>query len=143
MYDNYDTDFYAWANRQAELLRSERLNEADIAHIAEEIESIGKSELRELENRLAVLFVHLLKWRFQPTLRCRSWELSIKEQRRRLRRHLDQSPSLKNKLPQAQLDAFGDAVLKAARQTGLEESGFPSDCPFVLEQALNDDWWPQ
>ena len=54
---------------------------------------MGKSELRELENRLALLFTHLLKWRYQPTLRCRSWELEIREQRRRLRRHFAQNSS--------------------------------------------------
>ena len=79
MQDTYDTDFYAWANTQAELLRTGQLEKADIAHIAEEIESMGKSELRELENRLALLFSHLLKWQLQPTLRSRSWELTIKD----------------------------------------------------------------
>ena len=140
--DSYDTDFYAWASTQAALLRAGKLDQADIAHIAEEIEDMGKGELRELENRLAVLFAHLLKWHFQPTLRSRSWELTIKEQRRRLRRHLAQNPSLRSKVPQAREDAYGDAVLAAARQTGLAESAFPEACPFSLDQALDDDWWP-
>jgi hypothetical protein len=142
MQDIYDTDFYAWANTQAELLRTGQLEKADIEHIAEEIESMGKGELRELENRLALLFTHLLKWQLQPTLRSRSWELTIKEQRRRLRRHLAQNPSLKRKLSQAQEDAYGDAILEAARQTGLAEEGFPVQCPFNGDQMLNDDYWP-
>jgi len=140
--DTYETDFYAWANTQAELLRAGKLGEADIEHIAEEIESMGKGELRELENRLAVLFTDLLKWRFQPTHRSRSWELTVKEQRRRLRRHLAQNPSLQSTLPQAIEDAYGDAFLEAARQTGLAEEAFPSECPFTTEQALDDQWWP-
>lgn len=49
----YDEDFYAWANEQAALLRAGRLAEADIAHIAEEIESMGKTEKRELRYELA------------------------------------------------------------------------------------------
>ncbi len=140
--DTYETDFYAWANTQAELLRTGALDQADIEHIAEEIESMGKGELRALENRLAVLFTHLLKWRFQPTHRSRSWELTIKEQRRRLCRHLAQNPSLKSRLPQVREDAYGDAILEAARQTGLAEEAFPAVCPFPSEQALDDDWWP-
>ena len=56
----YDTDFYAWANEQAALLRSGNLSAADIENIAEEIESMGKSEKRELVNRLTVLLLHLL-----------------------------------------------------------------------------------
>ena len=62
----YETDFYAWANEQAALLRGGKLPEADIAHIAEEIESMEK---RELVSRLTVLLLHLLKSRFQPALR--------------------------------------------------------------------------
>ena len=65
----YDTDFYAWANEQAALLRAGRLSEADVENIAEEIESTGKREKRELVSRLTVLFVHLLKWRYQPMYR--------------------------------------------------------------------------
>ncbi|MSW82828.1 MAG: DUF29 family protein, partial [Actinobacteria bacterium] len=69
----YEADFYAWANQQAALLRRGKLSSADIAHIAEEIESMGKSEKRELINRLTVLLLQLLKWRFQPGLRGNSW----------------------------------------------------------------------
>jgi hypothetical protein len=91
---------------------------------------------------LAVLYTRLLKWRFQPTHRSRGWELTIKEQRRRLRRHLAQNPSLKSKLPQAREDDYGDAVLEAARQTGLAEDAFPPDCPFTTQETLDDAWWP-
>ncbi|MBK1700104.1 DUF29 domain-containing protein [Thiococcus pfennigii] len=142
MTNTYESDFYSWATTQAALLRAGRLDQADIEHIAEEIESMGKGELRELENRLAVLYTHLLKWRFQPIHRGRSWELTIKEQRRRLRRHLDQNPSLKAKLAQAIADAYGDAILEAARQTGLAEDAFPQTCPFTFEQTVDDGYWP-
>src|SRR5689334_13690461 len=90
----YDTDFYAWTAEQAALLRAGRLSEADVENIAEEIESMGRSERRELVNRLTVLFVHLLKWRHQPGLRPRSWALTIEQQRIQLGRHLDHNPSL-------------------------------------------------
>ncbi|HEY3718618.1 MAG TPA: DUF29 domain-containing protein [Roseiarcus sp.] len=78
---NYDSDFYAWANEQAALLRAGRLGQADIEHIAQEIESMGRTEKRELVSRLRVLLVHLLKWRFQPTGRGSSWKASIRVQR--------------------------------------------------------------
>jgi hypothetical protein len=64
----HDRDFYSWTLQQAGLLREGRLSEADIEHIAEELESMGASERRELTNRLAVLVAHLLKWQFQPAL---------------------------------------------------------------------------
>lgn len=65
----YETDFYARANLQAALLRSGNLRAAEIDHIAEEIESMGRSEKRELLSRLAALLMHLLEWQTQPTLR--------------------------------------------------------------------------
>ena len=62
----YDQDFYAWSREQAELLRAGELGQADIEHIAEEIESMGRTEKRELISRLEILLLHLLKWRYQP-----------------------------------------------------------------------------
>ena len=55
--------------QQATLLREGQLSRADIENIAEEIESMGKSERRELVNRLTVLLTHLLKWLYQPSRR--------------------------------------------------------------------------
>ena len=110
----YEADFYAWANQQAALLRAGKLSSADIAHIAEEIASMGKSEKRELVNQLTVLLLHLLKWRFQPSLRGNSWRYTIKVQRRDLARHLDHNPSLRAQLAPVLADAYASAVLMAA-----------------------------
>ena len=110
----YDRDFYAWANEQAALLRAGQLAEADIENIAEEIETMGRSEKRELVNRLTVLLLHLLKWQFQPSLHGNSWRLTIEEQRYRLEDHLKDNPSLKVQLGQAMRDAYRLALIEAA-----------------------------
>lgn len=88
----YDRDFYAWSREQAELLRSGKLAEADIENIAEEIDSMGRTEKRELISRLTVLLLHLLTWRFQPGKRGPSWEASIANQRDDIADHLDDNP---------------------------------------------------
>jgi hypothetical protein len=75
---NYDLDFYAWASEQASLLRAGKLSIADIENIAEEIESMGRTEKRELVNLLTVLMLHLLKWKFQPRMRGRAGRLRSK-----------------------------------------------------------------
>ena len=139
----YERDFHAWASEQADLLRAGRLAEADIAHIVEEIESMGRSERRELVNRLTVLLLHLLKWRFQPALRGNSWRLSIKEQRIRLAAHLEDNPSLKAEIDQAILQAYRLAAIEAERETGLSESTFPTVCPFSFEQMMDERFWPE
>ena len=64
----YDEDFYAWAMRTAGLLRQRRFTEIDIAHLAEELEDIGKRERRALESYLRNVTLHLLKWRYQPSV---------------------------------------------------------------------------
>ena len=138
----YEQDFYAWSNEQASLLRAGKLKEADITNIIEEIESMGRSERRELVNRLVVLLLHLLKWRYQPALQGNSWRLSIREQRIRLASHLTDNPSLKSKLDEAIVQAYRLAAIEAERETGLPESTFPSDCPFSFEQLMDDSFWP-
>ena len=138
----YDRDFYGWATEQAELLRKGRLGEADVEHIAEEIESMGRGEKRELVSRLAVLLLHLLKWAYQPALQGKSWRLTIEEQRRQITRHLRDNPSLRASLDEAMADAYGDAVLRAERETDLPRDVFPWGCPYTFAQAADATFWP-
>lgn len=139
----YDADFHAWANEQAALLRTGQLADADLAHIIEEIESMGRSEKRELVNRLVIVLLHLLKWRFQPGLRGNSWRLSIKEQRIRLESHLADNPSLKSKLDEVMVQAYRLALIEAERETGLPESTFPRTCPFGFTEIMDEAFWPE
>jgi hypothetical protein len=138
----YEQDFHAWTVQQSKLLRSRKLDRADLDNIAEEIESMGRSEKRELLSRLTVLLLHLLKWRFQSAFRGNSWRLTIKAQRRGLRRHLRENPSLKSQLDVAMADAYGDALIEAERETGLAAETFPDTSPFSFDQAIDDDFWP-
>jgi hypothetical protein len=139
----YDQDFYAWANEQAGLLREGRLSEADIEHIAEEIESMGKSEKRELVSRLTALMLHLLKWQHQPAFRSTSWRLTLEEQRNQLEDHLADNPSLKSSLGEKLVAAYRNAVLGAARETGKDRSVFPVACPWSLEQLMGPNFYPE
>jgi hypothetical protein len=138
----YEKDFYAWAIHNAQLLRERKLSEIDIENIAEEIESMGKSEKRELISRLAVLLAHLLKWEFQSERRGNSWKYTIKEQRLRLRDLLKESPSLKKSLEENLNQAYEHAIMIAVGETDLTEKIFPAKCPFSLEQAFDQNFFP-
>lgn len=138
----YETDFYAWANEQAALLRAGKLAAADIEHIAEEIESMGRTEKRELANRLVVLLLHLLKWQFQPVRRGSSWEATIRVQRRDLDVHLKDNPSLNAKVGEVIEQAYGNALIQAADETGLPETTFPAECPWSFDQIMDAGFWP-
>lgn len=139
----HDRDFYSWTEQQAALLQQGRLSELDVEHLIEELEDMGASQYRELENRLGILLAHLLKWKFQPERRGNSWRLTVKDQRRRIGRLLDRNPGLMPRLPKAFETAYEDAVLLAAKETGFEESSFPLASPFTLEATLDDAYWPE
>ena len=139
----YEKDFYAWANEQAALLRSGKLAAADIENIAEEIESMGKSEKRELISRLTVLLLHLLKWKYQPGLRGASWEASIQVQRIKLDEHLGDNPSLKPLIQDALTAAYRVGHIEAAAETGLNKTSFPQSCPWTYKQIMDPDFWPE
>lgn len=140
---SYDGDFHAWALRNARLLRDGRLGELDVEHIAEELESMGASERRELLSCLQVLLVHLLKYRYQPERRSKSWLLTIIHQRTAIERLLEQSPSLRTLLVADTLaNVYGKAVRETVIETDLDRSVFPIDCPYRLEEILDDDWLP-
>ncbi len=138
----YEQDFYAWANEQAGLLRAGKLSEADIEHIAEEIESMGKGEKRELVSRLNILFLHLLKWQYQPSHRGHSWRNTIRIQRRAVAAHMKDNPSLKALMPQAMEQAYGTAIIEAENETGLSEATFPAVCEWSYEQMMDPEFWP-
>jgi len=138
----YDTDFYGWTQSQAQALREGKLQHLDINNLIEEIESMGKSEQRELESRLKVLLMHLLKWCFQPERRSISWELTIKDQRNQIARHLRKNPSLQSKIEEAQADAYEDAIFAAANETKLHIKAFPEQCPWTFEEIMAEDFWP-
>jgi hypothetical protein len=127
--DFYDQDLYAWAMTSARMLRDRRFDALDWEHIAEELESMGKSELRALESRLAVLLAHLLKWQFQPEKRSKSSQRTLIEQRKRIARLLRDSPSLRPTLGDILPDAYDSASRLAAEETGSDESEFPQACP--------------
>lgn len=139
----YASDYYGWTQQQAELLRAGKLGDLDVNNLLEEIEAMGGSERRELESRLEVLFMHLLKWKYQPNFRGKSWVLTIKEQRRKIARRVEKSPSLKRELSEMAVEAYGDAVLSAARETGLDEKEFPQQMPWPLVDALSEDFLPE
>ncbi|MDD1626970.1 MAG: DUF29 domain-containing protein [Methylococcaceae bacterium] len=139
---NYDQDFYSWTQEQAELLKKGRFSELDIDNLIEEVESMGKSEKRELESRLTILLLHLLKWKYQEVRRGRSWQLSIDEQRIQFEETLNENPGLKPKLDEIVKKAYRLAVIKASRETKISKAVFPECCPWNLAQFIEDGFYP-
>ncbi len=139
----YSTDFYAWTQQQAQHLKAGKWEHLDIENLVEEIESLGKREKQELRNRLGILLGHLLKWHYQSEQRSNSWRSTIREQRRRIRQHLEENPSLQPYLPEALQRGYEDGIDLAIQDTNLPEAVFPAACPYSLEQTLGAEFLPE
>jgi len=145
---SYDEDFYAWTQEQGRRLReagASRVNApVDWDNLAEEIESMGRSELSAVESALMRVMEHLLKLEFSPAVDPRrGWAASVVEHRARAAKDLKASPSLRGRI-----DLDGEyqtarelAVLGLARD-GVESGDLPDACPYTLEQLLDRAWWP-
>jgi hypothetical protein len=134
---DYWKDPYGWAIFQAALIRAGRLDEIDLENVAEEIESVGRSEFRSLKSNLAQVLLHMLKWDYQPERRSRSWVISINKHRRAYQSDLDDNPSLKPRRPEALREAYKDARGDASDETHLSLKIFPVDCPYDWAAILD------
>ena len=144
MKSNYDTDFYQWTLHQAAALAAGHVSELDLANLAEEIESLGRRDRRQLESRLEVLVMHLLKWCYQPERRAtgRSWANTILVQRGRIARLLRDSPSLRREVSEMIEADYHRARQLARNETGLPLETLPEICPWTDEQILDEEFWP-
>jgi Domain of unknown function DUF29 len=140
--DTYETDFYAWTQEQATLLRGKQWSQLDLPNLIEEIESLGKQQRQELRNRLSVLIGHLLKWEYQPQHRSRSWLATLRVQRRDILRLLKDNPSLNPYMDEALQEAYENAKDLAMGETDLPEQTFPPTCSYSLSEILGDRFYP-
>jgi hypothetical protein len=139
---DYEQDFDLWLRAQASLLRERKLELLDVDNLAEEVEDMSRSQHIELGSRLQLVLVHLLKLRFQPDHRTHSWLNTLDEQRDRIARLIENSPSLARLINDYAEREYRRAVRKTARETGLPVSTFPTTNPFTAAQLLDEDFVP-
>jgi hypothetical protein len=139
----YETDFNLWTEQTINQLKNGQIQDLDLENLIEEIESMGRSDKREIYNRLKVLLMHLLKWKYQPQKRSNSRELTIDEQRDQITLIIKDSPSLKPYFKENLAECYQDSIRKVTKETGLEKKVFPLECPFTQEQILDPDYFPE
>ena len=137
----YETDYLQWIESNLEKLRQKNYQEVDWENLLEEIEDMEKRERRALESDLIVLLLHLLKWQYQPEKRTGSWERSILEHRRRIKKALKESPSLKPYLSSIIDESYQEAIKQAKAETKLPLDTFPQQCPYPLISILDEQFF--
>ncbi len=139
----YDTDFNLWIDETVKQLKLGHLDELDIENLIEEVESLGRSDKRELENRLITLFEHALKRRYVGLPDCYSgWEVTLNRTQYQLNRILKDSPSLKNFL----VNIFDDCYQQAYQIMSKEyHIIFPKVNPFSvkIDDLLTKEFWQE
>lgn len=147
----YNEDFYAWSKDQSEALRSAaraRSNlKLDWENLAEEIESLGKSERREMASRLSQIIQHLAKLAHSPAIDPRpGWRETIMRERLEIERILEGSPSLRREVPhliEQEASRAIDLAIDVLRAYGeLKDSDRRTAAAAYTPDQILGDWFP-
>jgi hypothetical protein len=150
----YNQDFFLWTQEQAHALREAARARANLPldweNLAEEVESLGTSQRRELRNRIANIIEHLLKLEYSPALEpLRGWTDTITRERREIELLLDDSPSLRRELPAIVADAVRRTVKLIAEdltewgELDRAEREQLKGAHYEPAQVLDSGWLPQ
>ncbi len=140
--DLYERDETAWLDLMADLAAAGAIGRLDLGHLAEYLRDMAKRDRWDVTSRLERLVGHLLKWQFQPGHRGTSWRQTIRHQRQALNDTFADSRVLSNHAVERFPLVYRRAVADAADETGLPPPTFPADCPYTLEQVLDEGWLP-
>jgi hypothetical protein len=134
----YNTDFAAWSDQTAALIRAGQFAEIDFQKVAEEIEDMGKSERAAVWSHLNRLLLHKIKQIIQPERDSASWRVSIESARQAIRQRIKSSPSLRPYLQQNLQEIYREAIKLALIETEMEFAAVPDECPWDLGALLDE-----
>ena len=143
----YETDYTAWAERTAALLRQRCFAEIDLDALIEEVDGLARSDPKAIRSQLRRLLLHLLKWQYSSNLdreqAGRGWVESIANARNEIEDTIEDSPSLRT-YPIEVLDAaYQKSRKQAVIALALELDVFPETCPWPIEKILAEGWLPE
>jgi len=144
----YDDDFYAWTQHQAMVLRTMAVadNRFDRENVAEEIESLGRSERDAVRSQIRRIIEHFLKLAYSPAQQPRfDWMASIDEARAALGDKI--SPTLRRDaetmLARLYRDGRHRAELRLRSRGEMQAAdNLPCECPYSLDDICREDWYP-
>ncbi|NES46342.1 MAG: DUF29 domain-containing protein [Moorea sp. SIO2C4] len=142
LYSLYDVDNEQWLLSTLKLLKEKRLENLDIEHLIEELEGLSRRDKLTVESFLEQIIRHLLLlnyWQDQYDYNANHWQAEIMSFRTQLDEYLTQN--LRNHLQHNQGKVYQKALKYVIKKTGMMIQ-FPEDCPYTLEQLLNQEWLP-
>jgi hypothetical protein len=142
----YEVDDYLWLEETVKLLKTKNWDNLDLENLIEELESLGKNNFNKVRSLLRQIIIHILLleyWQQEYERNYRHWKGEIIAFRDDLNNSL--TTTLKNKLSLSQeLETIYNVSKKfVIQKTGLHQKLFPDNCPYSLEQLLDDNWYPE
>ena len=144
----YDTDFYQWTQETAKAIAQRDFKNIDWENLQEEIEALGRSEKREVKGLQRQLLTHLLLYQFWAANKeyyTRGWAKEITTFRIQLEDDIEQKTMYNYFV--SELDrTYKQAKRLAAekfKEAGFEPPSFPSQCPYTVEQLLDEEFFPK
>lgn len=136
----YNQDYQLWLTKTAQQLRERQWHEVDWENLIEEIEDMRKSQRRAVESYLTRLLEHLFKlayWQSEKSHSGNYWASEIVNFRYQIRKRLQESASLKSAMSEIDAETLPVAIKSVSKLFPL-----PPNADISLEQALDDDWFP-
>src|ERR1700732_5360473 len=133
----YEQDFFLWTKEQAAALRLAKNSNLplDWENLAEEIESLGKSDRRELRSQVRRILRHLLKLEASPSVEpSAGWRSTVLDARTEVTDVLRDSPSLRREVD----DLIAEQLIVAAElaSADLSQHGEPAHAVHALLEIL-------
>ena len=146
----YQTDYYAWTKQQAAALRAlaaRRANSTlDLENLAEEVESLGRSDLNTVRSQVQRIIEHLLKLEHSPSAQPRAdWRHSVRQAREQVEDHITASMLADIMADLAKLFERGrHEAAFGLRKHGENDAAkaLPQACPYRFDQIVDQDWYP-
>ncbi len=143
----YETDYTAWAESTAALLRQRHFEEIDLDALIEEVDGLARSDPKAIRSQLRRLLLHLLKWQYSSNLdrerAGRGWAESIAHARNEIEDIIEDSPSLRMYPAEALNTSYQKSRKQAATALALKLGHFPETCPWPIENILEEGWLPE
>ena len=144
--DLYEQDYYLWIEETRSLLENHQFSDLDLDNLIEEISDMGKSQRQSLKSYLTRLLEHLLKlvyWQSELEYNQRGWKNEMRNFRLGIQQIIEDSPSLKSYLSEIFLPCYQNARKLFLDLSGMAENLVSLDPICTIEQALNEDWFPE
>ncbi|MDM3851809.1 MAG: DUF29 domain-containing protein [Aphanizomenon gracile PMC627.10] len=138
------TDYALWIEETINLLKEQNYHSVDWEDLIEEIESLGRSQKRELRNQLITMLEHCLKLCYSDyTQDYRGWTETIRRSQRELKGLLEDSPSLRPYWDEIFRECYISALRTLRENSDYQSFDFPDDCPFPqeIDQILQQTSW--